>query len=307
MNVPGVSARMGGRDGSAYALNVRRRVWLVLGVLAVAAGLGGWFLFVRDGGSSRSRGAELRGLDVVAFRAALAAKTQHAKEIVARPPVAPRAPSLDVVKDKWPTQGLGALPGLGRRLIEPQCTLGPRELCTSLAPLIDGCDGGDPLDCIAVGQFLEDTPPRPFFAQSFFAQACRIGDPAGCRRVDELKSDRGLPCERDPFACGLEALRSQDRNRLDESCSLGVAASCSYMAMFTTGDLEVSRAYLEAGCQLGEPAICQDLGHRLQPDCESTELAPCFPPDPSLARAALEIACAAGWEEPSVCQRLAAP
>lgn len=193
------------------------------------------------------------------------------------------------------------MPNLGKGLIEPQCTLGPRELCTTLIPVITGCDGGDASDCIAVGQFLADTPPRAGFAMSFFAQACRIGDAAGCERVDELKSDASVPCETDPLACSLRAVRLQDRELHDDACSLGAALSCAHMVEFTKDDPATSRAYLATGCQLGEPVMCMELGHRLQPDCEASEVQLCYEPDPQEARAALEIACAAGWETTSVC------
>jgi len=192
----------------------------------------------------------LRGLDVNAFRSALAARLRRATELAARPNSAP-ATSRAARTDKWPMLGKGAVPNAGTDLIEPQCTIGPRELCTLLDGLVRGCDAGGARDCLAVGQYLADTPPRGAITVTFFMQACRIGNPAGCERVDELKSASKLDCERDPLACSYTAMHTQNRELHDLACSFGAADSCSVMSWFTNGDVELSRAYLEQACQLG--------------------------------------------------------
>ena len=286
------ASRSNAPNPRGYLRCVRRRVWIGLTALAAAAALTAWTCTRHASPTPR---ASRSRLDVAAFRARLAMQLQRAKQIAARQPEPVQPPATASAKT-WPDQGTGPVPDLGKHLIEPQCVLGPHELRTSLAPLIARCDAGDARDCLAIGQFLDDTPPRSGASIAFFRQACRIGDAAGCARVDELQSDAPAPCERDPVACSWRALRSNDRELHDESCSLGVAAGCAWMAMVTEHDADVSRGYLETGCQLGDPAMCMDLGRRLQPGCESRNDWACYEPDPEQARAAIEIACAAGWE-----------
>jgi len=200
--------------------------------------------------------------------------------------------------------GKGAMRTAGTDLIQPQCTIGPRELCTLLDSLVRACDAGDARDCLAVGQYLADTPPRGIIAVTFFLQACRIGDPAGCERLDELKAPSQLDCERDPFACSYTALRTQNQELHDQACSLGAADSCSFMSWFTKDDVELSRAYLEQACQLGLPMACAELGHRLQPGCVESDQRTCYAPDPAEASTVLEIGCTAGWSVDEDCKQI---
>ena len=67
------------------------------------------------------------------------------------------------------------------------------------------------------------------------------------------------------------------------------------MADATKNDVARSRAYLETGCQLGSPMMCEYLGHRLERDADPGNVEVCYPPDEAQARAALAIACSAGW------------
>jgi TPR repeat protein len=192
-------------------------------------------------------------------------------------------------------QGLGPAPNLGTDLTKP-CILGPGELCATLAELIAGCDAGDADDCLAVGQFLADAPPRPLIAHVFFTQACRIGDATGCERLDQLKPPSSVPCDQDPFACEWRGYRARDQSLLDQACSLGAADACVNMAELTKGDVARSRSYLEQACQLGNAMTCEELGHRLSPGCAPSADRTCYPPDPAEAAAALAIACTAGFE-----------
>jgi len=58
-----------------------------------------------------------------------------------------------------------------------------------------------------------------------------------------------------------------------------------------------ARRYLEAGCQLGSPLLCNELGRRLRPGCRPEPDAPCLPPDPDEAAEAREMACEAGFAD----------
>jgi hypothetical protein len=200
--------------------------------------------------------------------------------------------------------GKGAMQRAGTDLIEPQCTIGPRELCRLLDGLVRSCDAGDARDCLAVGQYLADTPPRGIVAVTFFLQACRIGDPTGCERIDELRSPSKLDCERDPFACSYTALRTENHELHDQACLLGAADSCAMMSWFAKDDVDLSRAYLEQACQLGLPMACAELGHRLQKRCVESDVRTCYAPDASEARAALQIGCAAGWSMDEDCNAI---
>ena len=236
----------------------------------------------------------------------MAAKAQRARQLAAdrqrsarvTPPVPSTQPS-----SKWPHQGRGAMRDAGKDLIDPSCVLGPAELCDALADLIIDCDAGDASDCLAVGQFLADTPPRPLIAITFFLQACRIGDPTGCERLDALKEPPSVPCAEDPFACGWWAYRSNDAALLDEACTQGVGDACAARSHQTHDDIGRARSYLESACQHGNPMTCMELAHRLSADCVPDELRSCYPPDAAQARAALEIACSAGWDLDGVCER----
>ncbi len=193
-------------------------------------------------------------------------------------------------------QGLGALPDAGAKLLAP-CILGPPDLCATLAEHVAECDGGDALACMAVGELLADTPPRPLIAHTFFYQACRIGDPAGCARYADLKPPSNVACVDDPFACGWRAYRSRDAALHEEACSLGVADSCVELAEIAKADPERSRAYLETACQLGHPMACMELGRRLTPGCIASADRVCYPADAAQAKAALAIACDCGITE----------
>jgi hypothetical protein len=170
------------------------------------------------------------------------------------------------------------------------------------------CADGDAQACLAVGQYLTDTPPRNLTAIVFFAAACKVGDEVACAREKEIKTPMTAPCLDDLFRCAWQAYRSQDLARLEEACTEGVADACSWLIMKADDldDLETSRTYLEHACQLGSPLSCQELGRRLDPRCRPERprsedgqpmYFPCFPPDPDQAAEARAIACEAGFAE----------
>ena len=121
------------------------RLWIALGVLLIVAAAFVWSRACGHDDGKRHPHPTLRGLDVNAFRSALAARLRRATELAARPNSAP-ATSRAARTDKWPMLGKGAVPNAGTDLIEPQCTIGPRELCTLLDGLVRGCDAGGARD-----------------------------------------------------------------------------------------------------------------------------------------------------------------
>jgi len=235
-------------------------------------------------------------LDVEAFREQLAERVRRARRLAAQRP-APKARSA-----AWSMQGEGVVPGMAMGMIDPQCYLGPRAVCDALAGLAAECDSGDALACIAIGQYLADTPPRMLVAHMFFYQACKIGEPEGCARLDDLLPSSTVPCEADPFACGWRAYRMDDPELHEQACSLGAAESCSMLAMKTT-DLGRSRAYQETACQLGSPLGCWGLALALDPDCEEHENMRCYEPNEAEAKQALAMACETGWMDAQACSR----
>ena len=269
------------------------RWWVVAALLVVATvAIVAWRRADHGTPAPRARTVRPRALDVDALKADVARRIQQARAVApTTPPARPARPG----KTASSLRGTGAMPKLGTQQIEPTCILGPHELCTALAPLITACDGGDARACIAVGSYLADTPPRPLIANVYFLQACRIGDDEGCERLDDLKGAVPADCAADPFACAWRAYRAHDQAALDQACALGVADACGYLAEAMKGDLDAARAYLEAGCQLGNPMQCGELGERLQPGCVPTPQRVCYPPDTAQAAAALAMACAAGW------------
>lgn len=268
------------------------RRWATAAVAAVGLAFATWLLLWHRAGLSHERVVQPRRLDANALKNDLAQRIQRAHALAPTPAPA-RAPRD--AKSASSLRGKGRTPHLGTDMIEPQCILGPHELCTALAPLITACDGGDARACIAVGSYLSDTPPRPLIANVYFLQACRIGDDEGCQRLDDLKGEVPADCTADVFACAWRAYRAHDPAALDQACALGVADACAWMADATNSDAGASRAYFEAGCQLGSPMQCAELGHRLAPTCTPSDARLCYPPDAAQSAAALAMACAAGW------------
>jgi hypothetical protein len=271
------------------------RRWALAGAALVIALAIVWFALQRSAHPEHVRAVKSRRVDVAAFQADVAQRLERARKLAPAPP-APARPATSASK----LFRTGVAPHAGADLIEHQCILGPQTLCTALTPLVTACDGGDARACMAVAEYLADTPPRPLIATMYFAQACRIGDVEGCERIDDTKGPIPDDCAADPFVCAWRASRAHDQPELaqaalDQACALGVADACAYMALATKGDAAAARAYLEAGCQLGSPMQCAALGHALLPTCTPSADQPCYPPDPAQATAALAIACAAGW------------
>lgn len=268
-----------------------RRIGIALAILAtLAIAVLAWRCWgvgddARRQGATAHRRTGRITLDVEAFRKRKAEQVRRAKALTAR-----HAPAQDKPR---------LMRDFGRRLIEPACVLGPGELCAQLTELIAKCDLGGADACIALGQLLSDTPPRPLIAVGFFVQACRAGDARGCDRMEVLRKEMpsDVTCEDDPFHCAYRAQVTFDEAAFDEACSVGVADSCAMMITLTEDDPEASRVYVEAACQLGNPMACLELGRRLAPDCQATDEMACYPPDPDQHAAAFAIACEAGWTE----------
>lgn len=269
----------------------------MVGIAAISIVVGGLWLWLRSGAVRETASSIVRAhrsgrvvLDVEAFR-------------IARNQQMQRASDLALAHAKRAGSGSRALRGNG--LTNP-CVLGPAELCGLLTDMIADCESGDASSCLAVGQMLSDTPPRPLFALIFFVKACRAGDRTGCERVEFLKNGSGVvDCTNDPYACAWRAYRADDEPGLDEACTNGVADACAAMTSKYEDEPETARPYLERACQLGNPMTCEELGRRLSIGCVATPAGPCYPADPAQARASLEIACAAGWTK--ACRTTAKP
>jgi len=214
-----------------------------------------------------------RKLDVDKFRADLAQRKAKVEAIRSKAP--------EPAKPYTPP----ATSSLVSFVVSPTCNIGPGELCTSLESVIVECDKGDATSCLAIAQYLQDTPPRPVKGViAFMITACKRGDQTACARVEEIKGPLNKPCAEDPIACGHHALKSQDPAWLVASCNAGVADSCEWLSK-NVGDADKRRGYLEGSCQLGSPTACMELGQQLAQS------------DPEQAKVALAIACAAGHQE----------
>ncbi|MBZ0234041.1 MAG: hypothetical protein K8M05_17055 [Deltaproteobacteria bacterium] len=285
---------------------------LIIAGLALGVIVAGVVVFVatreRDGEArAQAQEGERRGVDLERYRASYRERLERARQVVARRrrATAPRDAGVSAgARDggvAW-TQG-----SLARQMIDPQCILGPAELCATLADAVADCDAGDAQACLAVGQYLVDTPPRPLIAIAFFLYACKQGDEEGCTRMRESKEPMTEPCATDPYRCGWAAYKSHDAARLDEACTLGVADACSSLiTTYDDSEPERARTYLERACQLGSPMSCAELGRRLTPGCVPERplsedgmpmYFPCYPPDAGQAAEARAIACEAGFAE----------
>ncbi|HUQ01913.1 MAG TPA: hypothetical protein VM261_05420 [Kofleriaceae bacterium] len=245
--------------------------------------------------------ANAKGVDVERYRASYRQRLEAARQVVARRRAAQVAASAgqDAGTAEAQARAAEARTFLMREMMEPQCILGPAELCATIDEPVSDCAAGDGRACLAVGQYLADTPPRPLIAISYFLYACKAGDEEGCKRMKEVKEPTDAPCTDDVFRCGWLAYRSHDPARLDEACTEGVADACSWLitSYDRANDLERSRTYLEAACQLGSPMACNELGRRLMPGCKPEADEPCYAPDPAEAAEARTIACEAGFAE----------
>ncbi|MEZ4401462.1 MAG: hypothetical protein R3B06_15660 [Kofleriaceae bacterium] len=284
----------------------RRRIGVSVVALAVAgAGLWWWERGARRVGrvARPAPGSvpSTHALDVAALRQALARRREAIAAVRARHP----GPGRD--------RSTQAMSGLLTGLTTPRCILGPATLCDDLGDTVLACEDGDASACLAVGQYLQDEPPRPVIAIAYFVQACRLGDALACARERDLNGNAPMtaPCEDDPVRCALAGMRIDgDPALLERACAAGVADACghAYVLLRTAATaapaaLVRERGYLERGCQLGNPMMCAELGRRLSPSCGTgckpgeDCAAPCFPVDPAAAATALEMACLAGFAE----------
>lgn len=274
--------------------------WVVVAVLVVAIGIVTWRI-ARTEDRPPPRPTAVRSgkiiLDVGAFTRLRDARLERARGLA---------------KSHGPRQRVGSGSGLAGISITSEvagryCILGPAALCDSLAEMLADCDAGDATTCLAIGQFLADTPPRALMAILFFAKACDLGDREACVYQEMLRGGAAQRCDEDSFACGWRATRTMDLAVLDEACTHGVGDACAF-ASFIGGDqandLAKSQAYLEKACQLGLPMACQGLADRLSPDCEPKRFTSedgkdtwsvCYAIDEALAEQARVIGCEAGW------------
>ncbi|MDX2086995.1 MAG: hypothetical protein SFX73_04050 [Kofleriaceae bacterium] len=233
---------------------------------------------------------ERMAVDVAKYKAMRQVLIDRAKALAARRPAPP--PERQV-----PEKDAKGRPAVSS-LVSPMCKVGPAELCETIANIAADCDALDGQACLAVGQLLADTPPRSMLARVFFARACEAGEQEACARVKLLDGPEPVACETDVFACGWRAWKAQDPVALEEACAYGVSEACIQLVPLRDGDPVKGRAYLEHGCQLGDPNACEGLGFMLSAACDDPA---CFPPDPEQSKAAYAIACAAGWE--SACNK----
>ncbi len=233
-------------------------------------------------------------LDVELYRQAYRTRRERAKEVARQ-----HAMRMAASSDGGVSAGLRAARAEGRmQLIEPQCILGPAELCELLRETVVDCANGDGVACLAVAQYLQDTPPRPLVALSYLLFACQEGEQEGCARMAVVK-DKARPegpCDDDVFRCAWWSYIRKDEVMLDQVCALGVADACAHLEYANQGDPARARTYLEIACQLGNPMTCRELARRLTPGCRpSNDDGPCYRPDPAEAEAARTIACEAGF------------
>lgn len=266
---------------------------IIVALALVGAGLAWWLLRGGDGSKSGAHApGKTSGLDVEKYRASYRERLARARQMIERRKRA--MADTGTTKPETHVSFHGMARGV---LVDPVCILGPAELCAMLDDPITDCDDGDGQACLAVGQYLADTPPRPLTALIFFVLSCQTGDQEACARVKAIKEGPARPCEKDVFACAWKAYKAHDLEKLDEVCSLGVADACSVLEWEFRGDPPRARAYLETSCQLGSAFACGELGRRLSPGCKPEPDQPCYPPEPEQATAARTIACEAGWED----------
>lgn len=287
-----------GRRGTARARA------LAVGALAVGAvGAGAaWWWRRAPAAVEGSGGRGPVAVDVPAARRGLDDRVTRARALPTdrqrprRPEPAGSDAATGNARDGWPwdLRGKKTMPGLVTMVFEPGCWLGPVALCQALAPMIRACDRGDRDDCLAIGQYLADEPPRLLVARSFFDQACRLGVDEACERLARTLADDPTPCADDPFACSVRALRTGDLALHEDACRLGAAESCVMLGVLRA-DAAGQKAGFVAACQLGSSMACGGLAHALDPACQPSKDQACFPPDEVTARAALELACAGGW------------
>lgn len=273
-----------------------RKYWRLAGLVLVIAGA----LIVvglsreREATVAKRRSSMFRPrrivLDPEKLRAHYRVAIARAKELAERT----RSAAPERWRDgKTPEERLTHAKPLVEGMLVP-CILGPADLCEALVDVTYACADGDARACIAAGQLLTETPPRPLVASAFFFYACKHGDAEGCARIEEIKHGT-KPCEEDEFGCAHRAFRAGDQAGLETACSLGFAEACARVGYIVEEtDPELARAYLEQGCQLGGTFLCKELGRRLSPGCEPEEDFPCYEPDPEQAAAAKLIACEVG-------------
>jgi len=220
--------------------------------------------------SSRTQAKERRRLDVARFREDVARRRAKVKALP-RPTTTYNAPT---------TKGR-----LTNTLMTPSCILGPGDMCESLADLVDACDHDDGASCLAIAQFLQETPPRPLAATLFINMACTLGEAAACERRDRLKTAPTAPCSEDPYWCGWYAFQKSDEVLADEACLAGVADACAMLVDKVENEPALVQRYLAEACQLGNPMACTALADTLATT------------DPEQAAAARAIGCAAGFEQ----------
>ena len=250
----------------------------LIGVVIVAAVL--WRCRAKPAPREKAPPAEPR-LDVERLRDTSTRHRQVVQGIAARFPRA-AAPTA------------AARPPIFTLLLSPRCFIGPADLCETLLEPAGACAEGDASACLAVGQYIADTPPRSSIAMSFFRKGCELGDAESCERIKPPAEGEVIDCAVDLMRCAVQARKQNDRVRGAEACDRGVADACDFMMREAAiaRDRDLVRTYLTKGCQLGSPMLCQMLGDRLSPGCTGD----CLPPDAERAAAAWAFACESGLE-----------
>jgi hypothetical protein len=211
---------------------------LVAIVLTALAALLVWRQRRDEAARARSRpvaGDTYRGLDPAGFRDHLASRRAAARALAERH--ARAAARARATRDVAPADPTPPPHRLAASMLAPTCILGPSDLCAAIADAIDACDRDDAKACLAVGQFLEDEPPRPLIVSSYYLYACKGGERAACARMKQLGKDAPvIACADDVMACAWRGYRTKDATVLDEACRFGVADACAYMLHETEAD-----------------------------------------------------------------------
>ena len=218
----------------------RVRVAAAIAGVVVAGGLATWWTLREDEPRRQPRPAAqppARKLDVAAFRAELAQRKAKVDALRTREDPKPDEPA----KPYEPPQASTMI----ALLVDPECNIGPGELCKGLEDIIRACDVGDAAACLAVAQYLQDTSPRPpRGVLMFLLAACKRGEASACERVEALKQPFTGTCADDPIACATHALRAQDRYLLGQACEAGVAETCAWLGKNVGNDLREGKPTL---------------------------------------------------------------
>lgn len=268
---------------------MRRGLAALVVVVAIVVAIGGVVAWRCRGGDKPARSvAKPRSgkvhLDYAAIRRERDARIAKARSLVAR--YNPKARQ----RRSEPSENM--------YLVEPFCMLGPPETCLALVPLIEDCDDGQGDACLALAQYIAETPPHALIVPLFFWKACQAGLTEGCERFEKLKEPPSSCAPDDvSFECAWADHRSQDPVRQERACGLGFGEICLSLAMVELDD-ERRRDFLEQACQHEARGGCFMLGRLLSAECDDGEgWDQCLPTDEESAAEARALACEGGFPE----------